>query len=340
MRKNLSMRRRPPKIYHAYQGRAKGSRKALAAAGIVLAVIILFLLACFVNHRIRLVKEEALLTQPGTMVEVDGKQMHVYTEGSGAETLVFLSGGGTCAPVLDFKSLYSLLSDDYRVAVVEKFGYGYSEDSGGRSRDIDTLLEDTRSALLAAGVKGPYILCPHSMSGLEALRWAQKYPGEVNAIMGLDMAVPGAYEDMSINLFTLRLGQLAVNVGLARLLPGIAEGDAVRYGTLSEAEKNAYQALFHRRTASPDMLAEAAIVKSNAQTVAEGGTSQVPMLLFISDGSGGTGFSEGVWRGFQRDYLSGAENGRIVELDCPHYVHDHEYQRISAEIRSFLALDN
>lgn len=220
--------------------------------------------------------------------------------------------------------------------MVEKFGYGYSEDSGGRSRDIDTMLEDTRSALLAAGIEGPYVLCPHSMSGLEALRWAQKYPDEVTAIAGLDMAVPGAYEDMSINLFTLRLGQLAVNAGITRLTPGLAEGDAVRYGTLTEAEKTAYRALFHRRTASPDMLAESAAVKENARTVAEGGAPQIPMLLFISDGSGGTGFSEDVWRGFQRDYLSGVENGSSVELDCPHYIHDHEYQRLGTEIRNFV----
>lgn len=32
---------------------------------------------------------------------------------------------GTCSPILDFKSLYSLLSDEYKIAVVEKFGYGF-----------------------------------------------------------------------------------------------------------------------------------------------------------------------------------------------------------------------
>ena len=334
MRKNE--KRRPPKIYHAYRGTRRGGKRALAVIGIILAAVALLLLSCYVNHRIRSGAESKLLTPPGTLVEVAGKQMHVYTEGSGTETLVFLSGGGTCAPALDFKPLYSLLSDGCRIAVVEKFGYGYSDDSGGRSRDIDTILEDTRSALLAAGAEGPYILCPHSMSGLEALRWAQKYPDEVTAIAGLDMAVPEAYGDMPINMFTLRLGQFAARAGIARLIPGLADSDAVRYGTLTETEKAAYRALFYRRTASPDMLAEAAAVKDNARTVAAGGTPQVPMLLFISDGSGGTGFSEDVWRDFQRDYLSGVENGRSIELDCPHYVHDHEYQRISAEIRNFI----
>lgn len=328
------MRKKPKKIYRAYQGRR--GRKARRIAGIVLAAAVLFLLACFVYHRICLARESALLTPPGTMADVGGGQMHVYTEGDGEKTLVFLSGGGTCSPVLDFKSLYSLLSSEYRVAVVEKFGYGYSGDSGGRSRDIDTILEDTRSALLGAGVKGPYVLCPHSMSGLEALRWAQRYPDEVEAIVGLDMAVPNAYEEMSINMFALHLGQFAVRAGIGRLLPGLAEGDAVRFGTLTEAEKDVYRAVFYRRTASPDMLAEAAAVKDNARIVAEGGTPQVPMLLFLSDGSGGTGFSEEVWRGFQRDYLEGAAEGRSVELDCPHYVHDHAYQHISTEIRGFL----
>lgn len=55
------------------------------------------------------------------MVEVNDHNMHIYVEGQGDTTLVFMSGGGgTSSPMLDFKSLYSLLSDKYRVIVVEK----------------------------------------------------------------------------------------------------------------------------------------------------------------------------------------------------------------------------
>lgn len=52
--------------------------------------------------------------------------------------------------------------------VVEKFGYGFS-DIVDKSRDIDSILEDTRAALAGVGLTAPYVLCPHSMSGLEAL---------------------------------------------------------------------------------------------------------------------------------------------------------------------------
>ena len=94
----------------------------MLVTGSILAILALLLLASFINHWVRLSTERKLLTPPGTLVDIGGKRMHIYTEGSGEETLVFLSGAGTCSPVLDFKSLYSLLSDDYQIAVVEKFG--------------------------------------------------------------------------------------------------------------------------------------------------------------------------------------------------------------------------
>ena len=53
--------------------------------------------------------------------------MSVYSEEVGDETIVFMSGGGTCSPILDFKSLSSLLSSEYKIVVVEKFGYGFSD---------------------------------------------------------------------------------------------------------------------------------------------------------------------------------------------------------------------
>ena len=53
-----------------------------------------------------------LLTPLGELVEVNGHNMSVYTEGDGDKTFVFMSGSGTCSPILDFKSLYSLLSNE------------------------------------------------------------------------------------------------------------------------------------------------------------------------------------------------------------------------------------
>ncbi len=311
-------------------------KKAVKVICAIIAILIALLLIILINHRVQLNRESALRAPLGQMVEVGGHNMCVYTEGTGKSTLVFLSGGGTCSPILDFKSLYSLISDQYRIAVVEKFGYGFS-DVVDKSRDIDSILEDTRAALTAAGLTAPYVLCPHSMSGLEALYWAQKYPDEVSAIIGLDMAVPEYYDSMDINIPLMRIASWAANWGLTRFLPGISESDAIKHGTLSDTDKAIYHAVFYSRTATVTMINETEWVKENAKKVSKLGAPQLPMLLFLSDGSGGTGFDQKTWRKIPIEYIAQVDGGTYIELDCPHYVQDYKYDTISEHILSFLS---
>lgn len=310
-------------------------KKALKALLILLTILAIVLAGIYANHRLQLHREAPLRAPLGQLVEVNGHQISLYTEGQGDKALVFLSGGGTCSPILDFKSLYATLSDDHRIVVVEKLGYGFS-DVADVERSIAAILADTRAALSAAGIDGPYVLCPHSMSGIEALYWAQRYPEEVEAIIGLDMAVPRAYEDYQINLSMLKLSQLAARLGITRLLPGIAESDAIKYGTLTDSEKDIYLAIFYAKTATVTMLNEVRHIKENAKLVQQGGMPQVPMLLFASNGVG-TGWEAEEWRAHQEDFAQRAENARLLTLDSPHYVHDHEYAAISREIKVFLA---
>ena len=307
---------------------------------VILIILCILLIISYIKHRIQLGKEAPLRSPLGSLVKVNGHNMSLYAEGTGDKIIVFMSGSGTSSPILDFKSLYSLLSNDYKIVVVEKFGYGFS-DIIKENRDIDTVLNQTRAALIAEGLNGPYVLCPHSMSGLEALYWAQQYPEEVDAIVGLDMAVPQYYEIMKINIpatmFVQQTIQYAARLGITRLLPNISELDAIKYGTLTEEEKAIYRAVFYNRTATATMIEEVKSVKENASTVERGGVPQVPMLLFISDGSGGTGFDMETWRQIPKDYIAKVPNGKYVELNCPHYVHNYEFEKISEEIKGFLS---
>ena len=266
----------------------------------IAAIIVILICICFGYHRYKLRKEEKLREPLGQIIDINENNISIYVEGSGSKTLVFLSGGGTCSPILDFKSLYSLLSDEYRIVVIEKFGYGYS-DIVDEDRNIQTILSETRLALHKAGIDGPYVLCPHSMSGIEALYWAQEYPDEIESIIGLDMAVPEYYENMKINLPLMKLGQYAADLGITRLIPTLAESDAIKHGTLTNDEKNRYKAIFYNRTATVTMINEAKSAKDNARIVAQNGVPQVPMLLFISDGTGGTGFDKETWRRYRKN---------------------------------------
>jgi pimeloyl-ACP methyl ester carboxylesterase len=254
--------------------------------------------------------------------------MHVYVEGYNRTVplLVFLSGGGTTAPVYDFKPLYSLLSDDFRIAVVEKIGYGYSE-IADVSRDIDNILLETRAALSLVGESGPYILIPHSMSGLETLRWAKLYPGEVTGIIGIDMAIPSVYIDGIVKVPTFLLTVLSVlaKMGVARLLPvsGLA---------LTAAEHEQAKLLFYRNAVNKIFLEEAKTVLDNANVVKDGCIPNAPLLLLVSNGKE---ISKN-WMAYQEEF---AEQNRadIEHFDCGHYIHQHEPGRVADLCRTFIS---
>lgn len=60
------------------------------------------------------------------MIKVNNTYLNVYSEGKGNLTIVFMAGSGVTAPVLEYKPLYRIMSDSYKIAVVEKAGYGFS----------------------------------------------------------------------------------------------------------------------------------------------------------------------------------------------------------------------
>jgi len=301
---------------------------------VIIGILFLMIAISYINHRIQLHNESALLSPSGLLVNVNNHQMHVYTEGIGDKTLVFMSGGGTSSPVLDFKGLYSKLSDQYRIAVVEKAGYGYSE-TADVPRDIDTILEETRAALTLAGEKAPYVLFPHSMSGIEALYWAQKYPEEVLSIIGLDPAIPAAYEKYPLpSELSMALTTFGARIGITRFFPAIVDSSAaIGENHLSDQENKIYRAIFYAKTQTSNMNEEVKIIVNNAQKVADGGIPDVPMYFFISNGQE---IPLADWGNLLITYTESARNGKYMVLNCGHYIHNYEPEIIAEESMKYI----
>jgi pimeloyl-ACP methyl ester carboxylesterase len=310
-------------------------RRALKWIALAIVLVPVLLIAVsFINHRLRLPQEEAAYPAPGQLVLVGDHNLHVYAEGSGDVTLVFLAGSGTSAPVLDFRALYSRLSGDYRIAVVERAGYGWS-DIASTPRDIDTVLEETRTALQGAGEGPPYVLFPHSMAGLEALYWAALYPAEVTAIIGLDPAVPLTYEVMpDPPQATLTMITFMSRTGLTRLLPFIClESPAISEGHLTAADAETYCALMYRRTLTVNMMAEIEAVQTNAAVVSAHDTPDVPLYVFISNGDD---LPVDSWGALLATFAEEA-NGNYLVLDVNHYIHNFAPDLIAEESRLFIS---
>ncbi len=121
----------------------------------------------------------------GQLVEVADGKIHVYSMGNGEKTIVLLPGMGVALPSAEFGPLMRKLSEKYTVVCVEYFGVGFSSQTS-QPRTTENYTEEIRAALGQAGFQPPYILMPHSISGVYSEYYAAKYPGEVEAIISLD----------------------------------------------------------------------------------------------------------------------------------------------------------
>ena len=298
---------------------------------IIFVVLILFLGGTFGFHQLSLQKESKLLMPIGKKVVVNGHQMNVYIKGEGSETIVFLSGAGIASPILDFKNLTDSLSKKYKVVVVERAGYGYSEDSN-QSRDVMEVLSETRQALSQANVTGPFIILSHSMASLESLAWQEKYPDEVKALVGLDWALPASYEDLKDNQALLTVAYWSSKIGLLRYFP---ESFYIKNPTLTETERQQYKLLAYKQLMSQAMLHESRLAKENAKKVPSSINPKIPALLLVSNGEGTT-FSQSEWQRYAERFASDQSNVQVVYMDAPHDLYHYQSNAIVSRIKEFL----
>ena len=296
-----------------------------------LSFILLFLVATFIFHRISLEKEQASLTPMGQQVLVDGHQMNVYVEGNGPETIVVLSGAGIASPILDFKEVSESLSKRYKVVIVERAGYGYSDDSN-HSRDVMEVLSETRQALSQANVKGPFIILSHSMASLESLAWQEKYPDEVKTLVGLDWALPASYENLKQNQALITVAYWSSKIGLLRYFP---ESFYIKNSTLTENERKQYKLLAYKQLMSQAMFHESQTVKENAKKVPSNINPKIPALLMVSNGDG-TSFSQSEWQRYAERFASDQSNVQVVYMDAPHDLYHYQSDAIVSRIKEFL----
>ncbi len=265
----------------------------------------------------------------GEYVIVKDHKIHIYRAGNdNGPKLVFMSGSGTVAPVYDFKILYQKLLSDFKVIIVEKFGYGYS-DLYVAPTDTDSLISIYREALSKAGEEGSFILLPHSLSGLDAIRWKQTYPNEIKAVIGLDMAVPAQYLGWGREGLDKRTEQMIKLQKLHRR--GMLFWYPLNKRGLDKDEIKQQKLLWKRNGMNDCYISEAETVLDNAKLVDESGEIDCPMLMFVSDGKQ----VSTNWIRHQNDFAK-RNNAKIIQLNCGHYVHYFESDLISEEIRRFI----
>ncbi len=277
----------------------------------------------------------------GELVEVDGKNLHIYTKGEGENTIVLLSGLGTAAPALDFEPLINEMSKNNKVVVVESFGYGWS-DKTNKERTVENIVEEMRTALKNSNIQGPYILMPHSISGIYSMYFANKYPEEVKAVIGIDPTLPQALAYFGETSPTMPnylsylaptgIARIALSINPESFLP-IADD-----GIYSEENLKMTMAISAWRGYNKNVITEADEIKNNIdKTVDMNFSSNMPVLFFTTkedqvteDGKNNVTF--------YKTQLTNSPASKIVTLQGHHYLHWTRYKEISKEVNEFTEL--
>ncbi|HEY4267414.1 MAG TPA: alpha/beta hydrolase [Galbitalea sp.] len=193
-------------------------RKTARNVGIVVAALVALTAVSTTVNAAANASEHASLAPYGHKVTIDDGDINVFRNGGTGPTLVLLSGFGTPSPAIDFAPLVREL-DNFDVIVVEGFGYGYS-DLEVKDRTIENITSELHQVLAQLHVDGPVILAGHSVGGLYARYYANAYPAEVSAVVGID---PMAATASSLDVGTPSVVEgLQATSGLFRVVTTIA----------------------------------------------------------------------------------------------------------------------
>src|SRR5699024_2591780 len=306
----------------------------LVVRNILLAIVAAFVIWGIFSN-IMTAYEQNKYPSIGELVEVDGKNMHGYTKGQGDNTIVLMSGLGTAAPVVDFEPLINEMSKNNKVVVIEPFGYGWS-DITSRERTVENIVEEMRIALNKSNIQGPYILMPHSISGIYSMYFANTYPEEVKAIIGIDSTLPQVLEYFNEVAPTMpKYLSYMVPTGIVRLalylspevfLP-IAED-----GTYSQENIKITKAISAWKASNKNVVAEANEIEYDIEkTVDMKFPTNMPVLLFTTKENKETEDGKNIVT-FYETQLTNSPTSKIVTLEGHHYLHCTRYKEISKEV--------
>ncbi|WP_062106250.1 alpha/beta fold hydrolase [Bacillus niameyensis] len=119
----------------------------------------------------------------GSFYNVEGSRLLLDRSGSGSPAVVFLPAAGMVG--LDYLNLHLKISKCATSVIYDRLGTGWS-DHVKLPRSALEVTNELRNVLHTAGVPAPYLFVGHSLGGIYAHRYAQRFPEEVAGMILLE----------------------------------------------------------------------------------------------------------------------------------------------------------
>ena len=279
----------------------------------------------------------------GSAIEVNGHNMTVDIKGKDNEiTIILLPGWGSPSPVMEFLPLAEELSEDFRVIIIEPFGYGLS-DKIETEREISVIVEELHECTRELGCD-QYYLMAHSLSGLYSLYWANIYPQEVQGVIGIDPSVPKQSDEEPLPIKIVTLNKLsayfqkAKNIlGITRIL-SIGNSENAIYADssypYSEGELEVFRILSMDFAYNKNIMNELNHMEDSLESVRDMKFPEtIPVLQFVSEDN--CELME-TWERLHREVITETDKSELLRLDGGHYLHYERKQEIVEKVKEWL----
>jgi len=294
---------------------------------IVLAIV-LFIAIVFIVNVISNKVEKGKIDSYGQLVPVDGKNMNVTIQGNGKETVVLLTGYGTAAPAIDFKPLVDELAPNYKVVVIEPFGYGLS-DVTEKERTTENIVNEIHECLQQLNINR-YTLMGHSIAGIYGLEYVNKYENEVSAFVGIDSSFPtqGGNDEP----FPTGMYKLLKNSGFYRLIIKLNPEQIVAPDG-DENTREQIRMITLKNIMNRNIISEGENFKRNFESAEKFAfPKNLPVIFFLQANNTDV---EG-WEQKHVEQINGLVNGKVMTFEGDHYLHHTRSKEIVENYRSFM----
>lgn len=318
---------------------------------IFILVLSLTIIGSFWNIVCKKLEKDELKDAYGKRVHIDGADMIVSDKGKEEKgiPIILLPGWGSASPVLEFEPLQEKLLEHHHIITIEPLGYGLS---GGAvtERSIENIVDELHQCVKKLGEE-QYYLMGHSISGLYALYWSNRYPEEVKGVIGIDPSVPRMSDKennpfpvsvTTLNKISAYLQKTMNIVGITRFR-SLIEPRKVLCADLdysyTDNELEIFRKLTIDRAYNRTVMKELSCMESNLEKVKNMKIpSDIPILQFIS--------KENCkmmpqWEKLHQDIIAQDGTGKMLLLEGAHYLHFEQLDRIAEETITWIsAIEN
>jgi pimeloyl-ACP methyl ester carboxylesterase len=282
-------------------------------------------------------------TEPGQLADIGGRRINLLCMGTGGSTVILMAGSASWS--FTWYKTQSEIAKRALVCAFDRAGYGFSAPAPQPQILPDTV-NDLHAALKAADIPGPYVLVGHSLGGLEARLFAQRWPQEVAGMVLVDTSpaaealieVNQPYYDAgnSLESYTSKLLQCVLLEAHGPLDPSSPEYEHCSIGPMPADTPDALRKMWPNFFTADNAAAQLSLISSlfthRYDSADHLHLGDKPLVVLSADvGWKMSGPTESFWRTYRKLWFAQHEALAHLSSRGVHHVIEHSRHQIQLD---------